>query len=213
MRRRAYDRSAGVSPLVGLDGRGDSTISATAYQKKRRELQEQTSVAARLNETGPGDPYAKVDANYDQAGVKDQGYNHQELNQPPPYSLTPHAPEKLHDPVGKDEGTMHQEGNPSPSSVEIRKDEADKLGGEGDEFSDQRVYAALDKRDASYTTASEDNVSLAGPEDAEADVEADGLDGKSVKELRDIARAEEVEDYAELRKPALRDAIRAGRKG
>ena len=164
-------------------------------------------MAARMNEDGPGDPYAKTDANYDQQDVKDQGAVHQH-GAPPPHSLTPHTPEKLHDPTAvEDDGTMHQQGNPPPSSVEIRKDSEDKLGGEGDEFPDQAYYAALDRREEPYTTASEENVSLSGPEDA-----GDDLKGKSVAELRDIAKAEDVEGYSELRKAELRDAIRANRE-
>lgn len=197
-----------LSPLHGLDGGYFTGMSATAYQRMRRRLQEQTSVAARMNEDGPGDPYAKTDANYDQQGVKDQGELHQ-AGDPPPYSLTPHTPEKLHDPTAvEDEGAMHQQGNPPPSSVEIRKGEGDKLGGEGDEFSDQARYAALDRREGPYTTASEENVSLA----ASGETEIDDLQGKNVAELRQIAKAEEVEGYSELRKVELRDAIRANRE-
>lgn len=151
-------------------------MSATAFQRKRRELREQTSVSARMNEEGQFDPYAKADANYDQVGVKDTGAEHQEGN-PPPFSLTPHRPEelhqasKLHDPddpssyeAEVDEGTLQQEEGAPETSVEIRG--GYEPGVEGDEREDQRQYAHLDKRDGPYTGDSEENVDLTDPEEA-----------------------------------------------
>lgn len=135
-------------------------MSATAFQRQRRKLLEQTSVAARMNEDGEGDPQAKTIKNYDQRRLKDMGTTHQQ-GDPPSYSLTPHTPEELHDPTAvEDEGTAHQQGSPPPSSVTLRADEKAKRGVEGDQYQDQRKYDSLDKREAPNTSASLENVNL-----------------------------------------------------
>lgn len=182
--RRGRDTEArALSSLHGLLGGGDPTISATSFQRKRRELREQTSVSARMNEEGPYDPQSKADANYDQAGVKDTGVEHQAGN-PPPYSLTPHTPEQLHDPTGKDEGTIHQEGNPPQTSVEIRGGYIP--GTEGDEREDQAQYAHLDKRDGPYTGDSEANVALSDVPSANATDAAKELAGAEGVDLASV---------------------------
>lgn len=148
-------------------------MSATSFQRKRRELREQTSVSARMNEEGQYDPYAKSDANYDQVGVKDMGTVHQE-GDPPPFSLTPHRPEelhqasKLHDPddpssyeAEVDEGERQQAEGAPETSVEIRGGYVP--GVEGDEREDQAQYAHLDKREEPTMQASLANVDLSEP--------------------------------------------------
>lgn len=130
-------------------------MSATAFQRKRRELLEQTSVAARMNEGGEGDPYAKTLDNYDEVGVKDEGTKHQQ-GDPPPYSLTPHEPEKLEvaQAEGEDPGAVHQAGEPPLTSVELRE------GEDGPPFADQECYDALDKREEPLAQASEENAEV-----------------------------------------------------
>lgn len=57
-------------------------MSASAYQRKRRELGQQVSVVRRMNEKGPNDPSVKLPEEGPDAGTI-----HQEGN-PPPYSLS-----------------------------------------------------------------------------------------------------------------------------
>lgn len=195
-------------------------MSATSFQRKRRELREQTSVSARMNEEGPHDPYAKSDENYDQVGVKDTGAEHQ-AGDPPPYSLTPHRPEELHkaslladpsDPTSyepeEDEGERQQfEGAPE-TSVEIRG--GYEPGTEGDEREDQARYAHLDKRDGPYTGESEPNVDLSEPVlDVSGNPEpGDGYDAMNVSELKDAARRDGVEGYSSMKRAELLAALR-----
>lgn len=204
-----------ISSLHGINGGHKEGMSATGFQRQRRRLQEQTSVAARMNEDGPGDPHAKTAANYDQRDVKDTGAKHQAGN-PPPYSETPHTPEQMHDPTAvEDEGTIHQQGAPPPDSETIRADEEERLGVEGDEYPDQAYYAALDRREAPNTTASEENVALypGGIETVEEAGEgSDDLENKSVKELKQVASDEDVEGRSNMNRDELVEAIRAKRQ-
>lgn len=130
-------------------------MSATSFQRKRRELLEQTSVAARMNEGGEGDPYAKTLDNYDEVGVKDEGTKHQQ-GDPPPYSETPHEPERLEagQVEGDDPGAIHQDGEPPLTSVEERE------GEEEPPYSDQERYDATDKRKEATAQASEENAEV-----------------------------------------------------
>lgn len=110
-------------------------MGATAFQRKRRELLEQTSVSSRMNEDGKGDPYAKSLDNYDEQGIQDIGMRHQ-AGSPPPYSLTPHVPEADVDLAD------------SPlTSVQLRE-------GEEPPYSDQKRYDALGVRDEATAEAS-----------------------------------------------------------
>jgi hypothetical protein len=223
------------SSLHGIFGGHKEGMSATAFQRKRRELREQTSAASRMNEEGPGDPYAKTTDNYDQQEIKDQGIAHQE-GDPPPFSLTGHVPEEL-DPgavEGVDPGTRQQEGDPPPYSVTLRQNEEPKAGVEGDEYEDQRRYAALDKRESAHAQSSQDNVELYPakwegtafaatgysaatdpanqPHTAESsEVGNQSLESKTVPELRDIAAEEGVEGRSSMKKDELMDAIRERR--
>lgn len=172
---RRKSRGPGLEPrssLIGLIGGHTEGMSATAYQRKRRELQEQTSVSARMNEEGSGDPYAKTLKNYDEVGIKDTGEEHQ-AGDPPPTSETGHVPEKLAAaqrvetvededglrvvPPDEDVGTVQQAGDPPLTSVELREGEEP---GEGEPFEDQAKYNALDKREFASAEASEANVNL-----------------------------------------------------
>lgn len=192
----------------------------TSFQRKRRELREQTSAAARLNEKGQSDPYAKSDANYDAVGVKDTGTEHQ-AGDPPPYSLTSHRPEelhsasKLHDPedpasyeAEEDEGERQQaEGGPL-TSVELREDEKPKehdteLAGEFYTFEDQREYDALDKREAPIADASLENVDLAEPT-----FDEDEFEGKSKAELSELAGDRDIKGRSSMTRAQLLSALR-----
>lgn len=177
-------------------------MSATAFQRKRRELLEQTSVNARMNEEGPGDPYAKTDANYDQVGVKDTGEEHQAGN-PPPFSLTGHVPEQLPEgqPGDPDPGTVHQAGEPPLTSVELREGEEP---GEGEPFEDQARYDALGVREAATAGASFVNVDLAEP----GEVAGDDLDDKTVAELRDLAAERDISGRSGMNRSELLAALR-----
>lgn len=164
-----------LSSLHGLTGGDPKGMSATSFQRKRRELREQTSVSARMNEEGPYDPYAKADENYDAVGLKDTGAEHQ-AGDPPPYSLTPHVPEKLE----QEPGAVHQAGEPPTASVEERE-------GEEPPYSDQRRYDALDSREHASAEASLKNVSLADPDSVNATdgakelAETEGVDLSAVE--------------------------------
>lgn len=228
-----------LSSLHGLVGGHEEGMSATAFQRQRRRLLEQTSVSARMNEEGDGDPYAKTLANYDEVGIQDTGERHQ-AGDPPPTSETGHTPEQLPEaqrietqeteedglwvaPSDVDVGTLHQEGDPPLTSVELREGEEPDLEA-GEVYEDQARYAALDKRKYASTEASEANVDL--PSGAEAGDEpigdvvgrgeyagsaSDDLSGKSLDELKQIASDENVEGRSGLNKSELTDAIRSNR--
>lgn len=74
-------------------------MSATAFQRKRRELAEQTSAAARTNESG-GDDKEKTEENYDFEG--DTGAEHQAGNPPP--TSEQETPEREAEEVGATAG-------------------------------------------------------------------------------------------------------------
>ena len=215
------------------------STDVTAFQRKRRELREQTSASARMNEEGQYDPYAKADENYDAVGVKDTGTIHQEGN-PPPYSLTPHKPEELHgasflsDPEDPDsyefeadEGQRQQEEGAPENSVTIRDTDEDGTAPyqEGDVEEEgyvdddgnyvEPVLAEAPDDVKTYDALSHREYPYAQHSEDNVDLSdpsEDELETETVLSLRSTASLEGVEGIYNKKKADLIQAIRDNRE-